>query len=29
MEDLKHLGQPFVPFVCRHLEAQDHMKTDA
>lgn len=19
-EDLKHLGQPFVPFVCRHLE---------
>lgn len=20
MEDLKHLGQPFVPLVCRHLK---------
>lgn len=27
MDDLKHLGQPFVPFVCRHLRknrAGDH-----
>lgn len=22
MDDLKHLGQPFVPFVCRHLRKQ-------
>lgn len=26
MEDLKHLGHPFVPFVCRHLRDKNNFR---